>query len=165
MNLKIAQNLNVAVNMVYPIYRLFEESGTVDPLSLRKRLDCRRLDLRSELHVVGVILENTSMYLGELCLEVMEVFGIEIFPITVCRTLKRYGLTRNKTRQVALQRSNKLRGSFMTQCFLLKREMLVWVDETGSILMAMLEDMVMHYAVSHPQHTGLYTEDVERMLC
>ena len=89
---KIAQNLNVAVSTVHRIYRLFEESGTVDPLSPRKRLDCRRLDLRSELHVVGVILENPSMYLGELCLEVMQVFGIEISPSTVCRTLKRYGL-------------------------------------------------------------------------
>ena len=60
------------------------------------------------------------------------MFGIEISPSTVCRTLKRYGLTRKKIRQVALQRSSKLRGSFMAQCFLLKREMLVWVDETGS---------------------------------
>ena len=96
---KIAQNLNVAVSTVHCIYRLFEESGTVDPLSPRKRLDCRRLDLRSELYVVGVILKNPSMYLGELRLEVMQVFGIEISPSTVCRTLKRYGLTRKKIRQ------------------------------------------------------------------
>ena len=46
----------------------------MDPLSPRKWLDCRRLDLRSELHVVGVILENPSMYPGELSLEVMQVF-------------------------------------------------------------------------------------------
>ena len=55
---------------------------------------------------------------------------------------------RKKIRQVALQRSSELRGSFMAQCFLLKREMLVWVDKTGSmaqILVTMLEDMVMHY--------------------
>ena len=77
---KIAQNLNVGVSTVYRIYRLFEESGTVDPLSPQKRLDCRRLDLRSELYVVGVILESPSMYLGELCIEIMHVFGIEISP-------------------------------------------------------------------------------------
>ena len=40
------------------------------------RLDCRRLDIRSELHVVGVILAGEPMYLGELCFEVMHVrFG------------------------------------------------------------------------------------------
>ena len=33
---KIAQNLNVAVSTVHRIYLLFEESGTVDPLSPRK---------------------------------------------------------------------------------------------------------------------------------
>ena len=34
--------------------------------------------------------------------------------------------TRKKIRQVALQRSRELRGAFMAQCFLLKRDMLVW---------------------------------------
>ena len=66
---KIAQNLNVAVSTVYCIYRLFEESGTVNPLSPRKRLDCRRLDLRSELHVVGVILENPSKKIRQVALQ------------------------------------------------------------------------------------------------
>ena len=83
---KIAQNVEVCT--VHRIYRLFERSGTVDPRSPRKRLDCRRLDLRSELHVVGVILDNPSMYLGELCFEVLQVFGTEIFPSIVCRTRK-----------------------------------------------------------------------------
>ena len=63
---------------MYRIYRLFEESGTVD--HPWKRLDCRRLDLHRELHVVGVILENPSMYLRELCLEVMQVFWHRDFP-------------------------------------------------------------------------------------
>ena len=61
---KIAQNLNVAISTVHHTYRLFEESGTADPLSPQKSLDCRRLDIRSELQFVGVILENPSMYLG-----------------------------------------------------------------------------------------------------
>ena len=66
------------------------------------------------------------MYLGELCVEIIHVFGIEISPSTVCRTLRRYGLTRKKIRQVALQRSRELRGAFMAQCFILKRDMFVW---------------------------------------
>ena len=48
----------------------------MDPLSPRKGLDCGRLDLRSELYVVGIILDNPSMYLGELCVEIIHVFGI-----------------------------------------------------------------------------------------
>ena len=69
---KIAQNLNVTVSTVHRIYRLFEESGIVDPLSPRKRLDCRRLDLRSELYVVGVIarfsrVAGSSLFSGRQC--------------------------------------------------------------------------------------------------
>ena len=135
---KIAQNLNVAVSKVHRIYQLFEGSGTVDPLSPRKRLDCRRLDLRSELYVVRVILENPSMYLGELCVKIMHVFGTEISPSTVCRTLRRYGLTRKKICQGALQRSSELRGAFMAQCFLLKRDMLVWTIGIYGVLYLLL---------------------------
>ena len=85
---KIAQNLNVAVSTVHRTYRLFEESGSVDPLSLGTRLDCRSLDPHSELYVIGVIMENPSLYLGELCSVIMTAFGIEISASTVCRTLK-----------------------------------------------------------------------------
>ena len=129
---KIAHNLNVAVSTAHRTYRLFEESGSVDPLSLGTRLDCRSLDPHSELYVIGVIMENPSLYLGELCSVIMNAFGIEISASTVCRTLKKYGITRKKIRQMAVQRSNELRGAVMAQCFLLKRDMLVWVDETGS---------------------------------
>ena len=90
---------------IHCIYRLFEESGTVDPLSPRKRLDCRRLDLRSELYVVGVILENPSMYLGELCVEIMHVFGIEISPKYCVQDTGKIWTHEEEIRQVALQRS------------------------------------------------------------
>ena len=98
------QNLNVTVSTVHRIYRLFEESGTVDPLSPRKRLDCRRLDLRSELHAVGVILhaEPINVPRGVVFGSYMQVLSIEISPSTVCRTLKRYGLTRKKIHQVPM---------------------------------------------------------------
>ena len=67
-------------------------------------------------------------YLIEVC---EKVSGLVVSQATICRLLKRYGLTRKKIRQVALQRSDSLRGSFMTQVLLCKRELFVWVDETG----------------------------------
>ena len=69
----------------------------------------------------------------------MQVLSTEISPSTVCRTLKRYGLTRKKIHQVAMQRSSEPRGGFMAQCFLLKRRMLVM--KLAQILVTMLEDM------------------------
>ena len=53
-------------------------------------MDHRKLDLRSELHVVRVVLENPSMYVGELHFEVMHVWFGKVSPLasTVCRTLR-----------------------------------------------------------------------------
>ena len=145
----IAQNLNVAVSTVHRIYRLFEESGTVDPLSPQKRLNCRRLDLRSELHVVGVILENPSMYLGELCLEIMQVFGIEIFPKYCVQDTEK------------IWTHEKEDSSSCNAAILANSEEVLWLSafikerdvSMGLFLWTMLEDMVIHYARCHTHNT------------
>ena len=51
---------------------------------------------------------------------------------TVCRILRRHGFTRKKVRLVALQRSLPVRAMFMAHILSFRREMLVFVDETGS---------------------------------
>ena len=127
----IAKNLNVAVSTAYRTYRIFERTGKVDPLDRSSgREELRKLDRSSELYVVGFILDNPSIYLHEVCQEVKECFDLMITPLTICKLLKRYGITRKKIRQVARQRCNALRGAFIAQTFLFKREMFVWVDET-----------------------------------
>ena len=51
---------------------------------------------------------------------------------TICRLIRRHGITRKKLQQVALQRSDELRGEFMAQCLLYNRARFVWIDESGS---------------------------------
>ena len=58
--------------------------------------------------------------------------SISVSQATICRILKRYGFSRKKVKQVALQRCYELHGAFMAQCSLISRDQLVWVDETGS---------------------------------
>ena len=48
------------------------------------------------------------------------------------RLLARYGFTRKKIRTVAKQRSIDLRAEFMAWMSSYDRDLLVWVDETGS---------------------------------
>ena len=127
------KNFNVAVSTAYRTYRIFARTGKVDPLDRSSgREELRKLDRSSELYVVGFILDNPSIYLHEVCQEVKECFDLTIAPSTICKLLKRYGITRKKIRQVARQRCNALRGAFMAQTFLFNREMFVWVDETGT---------------------------------
>ena len=128
---RIASNLNVSTATVQRVNAKFEQTGHVDPKTLDRRAT-RKLDEHQELHVVGIILQDPSLYLGELSQRLNDDLGIIVSPATVCKLLKRYCTTRKKIRQVAQQRCDSLRRAFMAQCFLFRREMFVWVDETGA---------------------------------
>ena len=58
--------------------------------------------------------------------------GGVVSPPTICRLLRRYGMSRKRVRQVALQRSAILRGAFMAHCCLFSRDKFVWLDEMGA---------------------------------
>ena len=128
---KVADNLNVSTSTAHRIFSRFMQTSQVDPATCSSREDLRKLDEQSELHVIGLVLEAPALYLGEVCKDVLDLFGVAISPSTICRLLSRYGITRKKIRQVATQRCEMLRGQFMSHCFLFKREMFVWADETG----------------------------------
>ena len=96
------------------------------------RPETRCLSSAEELYVVGFVLENPTTYLGELCREISQVSGKLVSDSTVCRLLARYGFTRKKIRTVAKQRSIDLRAEFMAWMSSYDRDLLVWVDETGS---------------------------------
>ena len=51
---------------------------------------------------------------------------------TVCRVIHRYGFTRKKIIQVAKQRCVNYRAKFMTEIFNYRKEMFVFIDESGS---------------------------------
>ncbi len=89
----------------------------------------KELSVHEEIYTVGMVLEDPSMYLSEVCHELEEAMGV---PPTICRLLRRYGITRKKIQQVALQRCYTLRGAFMAQCLLFNPDQFVFIDETGS---------------------------------
>ena len=123
---KIARNLNIAASTANRIYHLFEQTGGVDPVQRLERHEIRAVDMHTELHVIDFVIENPSVYLNEVCYNIRDITGEAVSPSTVCRLLKRYGISWKKIRQVSLQRCDSLRGAFMAQTFLYKREMFVW---------------------------------------
>ena len=72
------------------------------------------------------------MYLKEIVSLINETCGVLVSKATVCRTLKRYGMTRKKVQRVACQRSTILRAKFMSEALVYNRDKFVWIDETGS---------------------------------
>ena len=111
---KIASNLNVSTATAQRVYTKFEHTGHVDPV-LADRRDTRTLaiDEHQELHVIGLMLHEPSLYLGELCQQTQDTFGLELSPASVYRLFKRYGMTRKKIRQIAKQRCHSLREAFI----------------------------------------------------
>jgi transposase len=127
----IAQRLNIAVGTVYNTYKLFESTGNVDAKNVRRRPEKCKLDHYHQLYIVGIVLENPSMYLSEICSEVQQVTDTEVSPAMICRVLSTHGLTRKKVQHIALQRSAHYRAAFVANIAHFPKEMLVWVDETG----------------------------------
>ena len=96
-----------------------------------RREDIRKIDSNVELFIVGLILDEPKLYLSEVCKAVFDYSGVVVSEATICRLFRKYGITRKKIRRVALQQSAVLRGQFMADVLLYRREMFVWVDESG----------------------------------
>ena len=126
----VAERLNVAVSTVYSTCKRFQETGEVDPTSEPSR--SRKLDEHHECLIIAILMESQSTHLHELCAHIADTSGVQVSEATVCRLIRRHGLTRKKVRQVALQRSLCTRALFMAQVLSFPREFFVWVDETGS---------------------------------
>ena len=126
----IARNLNIAVGTVCNIWKKFVDTGDVTP---RKTdfVDRRYLSDRDELIILGILYEDCTSYLSEICQQVLEITGVSVSPSTICRIIHRNGLTRKKVQQVALQQSSQYRSAFMSQVLVFQPDMFVWVDETG----------------------------------
>ena len=126
----IAKYLCVAIGTVHNICKLFKETGSVAP-GKPDSSNARILSKYSELFVVGLLLENPSLYLGEVCKKINSVLGIDISASTICRVIHRHGLTRKTIQQVALQRCDVYRADYTTEMQYFDVHQLVWLDETG----------------------------------
>lgn len=93
---QIVMRLNIAVSTAKNIYSPFEITGDVETKLSCPRRELRKLGDIMELLVLGVILENPSLYLSDVCEKIEELSGISVPQTTICRLLKGYGLTRKK---------------------------------------------------------------------
>ena len=74
---QIARNLSISIGTVHNVLKLFEETGEVSPKK-PEREDMRKIDNSDELFSLGLLLENPSLYLGEICQRIDSTFGIQV---------------------------------------------------------------------------------------
>ena len=96
------------------------------------------LDAHHEIYIIGLVLNNPELQLPEIADKLQEISGITVSTATLCRLLAKYGYTQEKIQHIASQRCLDLRGSFVAHISLFPKEILVFVDESGTHLKDML---------------------------
>ena len=128
----IAIRLQIGVSTAFRLYKKYESTGDVVPKSKGERIHCRKLDNHHELYILALVHENPAIYLNEIRSKIEEATGVAVSGPTVCRVLHRNHFSRKRLVNVALQRSEEHRGTFMANVLQYPRDFLVWVDETGT---------------------------------
>ena len=94
--------------------QLFQRTGNVKPRSYC-RGPPKLLGDMEQLVLLRLILNYPAIYLGEIQANLVAKFGVtvDVSTISLCRTLKFMGCTRQVIQQVALQHSDEQRAKFM----------------------------------------------------
>ena len=121
-----AERLCISVGTAYNIFQLFQRTGSVDAKPPSKRPDFCNLDEHHQLYIISMVLDNPTLYLGEICTAIKDATGTVVVPRTICKLLGRYGFSPK-----ALQRNLYQQASFDANISCYPKEMLVWVDESG----------------------------------
>lgn len=129
---RVAENLGVGVATVHRIETLFVNTGSVDKRKYPDRPGIHKLTESDELLVLGLTLDRPETYLHEIQRELQVATGTEVDVSTICRCLHRNGFTRKKLKTVALQRNELLRQQFRDEVSIFKKEMFIFIDETGT---------------------------------
>lgn len=131
---QIAERLQIAVGTAHRIFKRFMDTGDVSATVQKgvPRHSLRKLDQYHELYILCMISENPGLYLAEICQQIQNSTNVSVSGSTVCRLLHRNGYSRKKIVQVAKQRRLEYRGAFMAEVLQYRKDMFVFVDETGS---------------------------------
>jgi len=81
--------------------------------------------------LIQSIIHTPTIFLHEMQHKLYTTTGRNVHVSTICRTLKHLGITRQKVKVIALQRSEDLRIKFMAEVSAFEPQMFIWIDETG----------------------------------
>lgn len=127
---EVSRLLNVSTRTVSRYVHLFDTTGDVEPEE-RQHGPHRLLGDYEQLVLLRIIMDNPGIYLREIKLKCLEVWGVEVCESTICRTLQFMGCSRQRIERIALHRSDICRARFMSEIAIYDPAMFLWIDETG----------------------------------
>ena len=126
----IGRSLSISERTVNRIVSKFTRFGDIAP----QRQQHGPSSLLSDFEKVTVLqslLEQPGIYLREVQEELFSI-GSVVSLSTICRTAKRLGLSRQRLKRIAMQRSEIQRARFLCDREEFRPDMFIFVDETGS---------------------------------
>ena len=93
----ISERLCISVETAYNTLQLFQRTGSVDAKPQSIRPDLCKLDDYHQLYIISIVLDNPTLYLGEICDAIKDVTGTVVVPSTVCKLLRSMALAERKS--------------------------------------------------------------------
>ena len=129
---KIAANLCVDESTVHRIINKFQETGEVQKKIYPLDKAYRKLTEPAQLFILQLVVEHPVVYLREIKSELLSELGVDVTVSAICKFLHKSGFMKQKAKMHAIQRDEALRSKFALDVSLYSREMLVFIDETGT---------------------------------
>lgn len=127
----IARFLYISERSVYRYVERFRTTGEVRKCYKTNGPACI-LSEHEEFIIVNSVLSSPGIYLRELQQTLSQSTGRWVHESTICRCLRRLGMTRQKIQHVALQRSDSKRAEFIANVMMVfDSSLCLWIDETG----------------------------------
>lgn len=128
----IAANLLVDRSTVTRIVNLFNATGSVSKKVYPCEKAFRKVTGPAQLLILNLVIKNPGILLKEIQAELLLQLMIEVDISTICRFLHQSGFSRQKMRQVAIQRDAYFRQLYLLDISVYSPEMLIYLDETGA---------------------------------
>ena len=127
---EVAKYMHVSERTVYRYVERYKVTGDVRQCA--KRNGPRQLlSEYEELLLMQFILVHPGIYLRELQQMLYSSTGRMVDASTICRTVHRFGMTRQRIKHVSLRQSDTKRAEFQAEISTFDASMLLWIDETG----------------------------------
>ena len=126
----VAKCLCVSVSTVYRYAQRYQATGDVSPC-IKRNGPHRVLGEYEEFVLMDLILALPGVYLRELQEHLYSKTLLWVGQSTICRTVHRIGMTRQRIKHIAMQRSEIKRAEFWSEITMFDPAMLIWIDETG----------------------------------
>ena len=166
-SLDIAKNLNVHRSTVDRVLQIFLSTGCVSKKSYPKEAAFRKITPVCAMFILNLVISNPAIYLHEVQASVEEFLLIDIHISTIATFLSSSGFSRQKLRQIALQRDEFERAQYVSDVSVYSMEMFVFIDETGADRRNMLRKQGYSVRGKPPQNHSLLVrgERVSAIAC